>query len=151
MKHYALGIALLFVLPPLLLLSGCGPSSEEKQVMAQFNAMDELIQRGGYIKSLEKFEKRDDRTFSIEAEIVDANGVPLGRLRSERVEGFATAKPRIQWYKTPGEREEWNLPGWGGRRGGQGRGNRPDGAPRGGRGGRPAQDSGKAPAPTGTS
>ncbi|HOM49175.1 MAG TPA: hypothetical protein PK491_11720, partial [Candidatus Hydrogenedentes bacterium] len=82
MKHYALGIALLFVLPPLLLLSGCGPSSEEKQVMAQFNAMDELIQRGGYIKSLEKFEKRDDRTFSIEAEIVDANGVPLGTLGS---------------------------------------------------------------------
>lgn len=45
--------------------------------------------------------------YGIEAEIVDAKGVAIGRLRSQRVEGFGTMKPRIKWYATPGVPEEW--------------------------------------------
>lgn len=141
MKLYSLMGALAL---SLLLLSGCGPSVEEKKAMDTFNAMDELIQKGGYVKKFDRFEERGDRVFIIEAEIVDEKGVALGRLRSERVEGFGTARPRIQWYQTPGEPEEWTAPERGRRRGGQGReGGRPeggarrprgDGAPRGPRG-----------------
>lgn len=89
---------------------GCGPSVEERKVIAVLNDLDEVIAKGGYIKKLEKFEKRPNKVFIVEAEIVDKNDVPLGRLRSERVEGFLTTKPRIQWYETPGVREEWKEP-----------------------------------------
>ncbi len=91
-------------------LMGCGPSAEERKVIEQFNQHEELILKGGYVKELERFEGRDDRVFIVEAEIVDEEGTPIGRLRSERVEGFGTARPRIQWYETPGVREEWNIP-----------------------------------------
>ena len=112
-----------------LMLAGCGPSVEERKTMAAFNDMEELIQRGGYVKKLERFEKRPDKVFIVEAEIVDENDVPIGRLRSERVEGFLTVRPRIQWYETPGVSEEWRQPER--RRGpGQGRGQRQGGGPR---------------------
>lgn len=91
-------------------LVGCGPSKEERKAMEVFNSMDDMIKHGGYVKKFERFEQRPDKVFIIEAEIVDANEVPLGLLRSERVEGFGTARPRIQWYKTPGVREEWTAP-----------------------------------------
>jgi hypothetical protein len=132
-------ISLLIALSFLLFIPvGCGPSADEKKALETFNALEELIQKGGYVKKLDKFEQRSDRVFVIEAEIVDEKGVALGRLRSERIEGFATAKPRIQWYKTPGEPEEWAAPQWRGRRDGQGRGgNRPEGGERGSRGPRP--------------
>ncbi|NLN94467.1 MAG: hypothetical protein GX130_14365 [Candidatus Hydrogenedens sp.] len=126
MKRYPLFGALALLL---LLQSGCGPTAEEKTALAALNAMDELIEKGGYVKKFERFEDRGDRVFVIEAEIVDEKGVALGRLRSERVEGFGTSKPRIQWYKTPGEPEEWTQPARGGRRGPRG-----EGGPRGPRG-----------------
>lgn len=110
-----------------ILLSGCGPSVEEQKVIATFNQLDELIEKGGYVKKLDKFEKRPDKVFFVEAEIVNEAGLPIGRLRSERVEGFGTAKPRIQWYKTPGVSEEWVMQDRRRGRRGQGRPNGPDG------------------------
>ena len=77
--------------------------------MAVFNDLDEMVEHGGYVE-FTRFEQRPDKVFIVEAEIVDGEGVPLGLLRSERVEGFGTRRPRIQWYKTPGVREEWNMP-----------------------------------------
>jgi len=94
----------------LAILSGCGPSEEERKAMAVFNDLDEMVEHGGYVKEFTRFEQRPDKVFIVEAEIVDGEGVPLGLLRSERVEGFGTRRPRIQWYKTPGVREEWNMP-----------------------------------------
>lgn len=93
-----------------LAVSGCGPSEEESKAMTVFNDLEEMIEHGGYVKEFARFEQRPDKVFVIEAEIVDADGVPLGLLRSERVEGFGTRRPRIQWYKTPGVREEWTMP-----------------------------------------
>lgn len=107
MRRMALtGIAALL----LLAVSGCGPSEEENKAMAVFNDLEEMVEHGGYVKEFARFEQRPDKVFVIEAEIVDAGGVPLGLLRSERVEGFGTRRPRIQWYKSPGVREEWNMP-----------------------------------------
>ncbi|HDP34231.1 MAG TPA: hypothetical protein ENN29_03875 [Candidatus Hydrogenedentes bacterium] len=100
--------------------TGCGPSVEERTVLDQFNQLPELIEKGGYVKSFERFEGQKEKVFIIEAEIVNDEDVPIGRLRSERVEGFGTRKPRIQWYETPGVREEWKTPQRGrGRRGPQ--------------------------------
>lgn len=110
----------LAVLPALLMtLAGCGPSEDERKAMDVFNNMDDMIKHGGYVKKFERFEEQPDKVFIIEAEIVDANDVPLGLLHSERVQGFGTARPHIQWYKTPGVREEWVEPQRhrGGRRG----------------------------------
>ena len=121
-KLFAGAMILLLV----MVLVGCGPSEEERKAMQTFNDLDELIAHGGYVKKFERFESRPDKVFVIEAEIVDADDVPLGLLRSERVEGFGTARPRIQWYKTPGVREEWTPPRRGNRRGPRGA----DGPPR---------------------
>lgn len=133
----------------LLVASGCGPSVEERKTMAAFNDMPELIERGGYVKKLDRFERRDDKVFIVEAEIVDENGVPLGLLRSERVEGFLTTRPRIQWFETPGVREEWKPQPQRRRGGGQGRGQgerrgRPEGDAA-NRGGAQAQPTENAP------
>ena len=99
-------------------LTGCGPSKEESTVMDHLNNHPELIKKGGYVKKLDRFEGQDGKVFRVEAEIVDKEGVAIGRLRSERVEGFGTSKPRIQWYETPGVSEEWKEPERGqGRRG----------------------------------
>ncbi|MCK5862317.1 MAG: hypothetical protein KAH38_07520 [Candidatus Hydrogenedentes bacterium] len=88
-------------------LTGCGPSKEELTVMDQFNQLEELILKGGYVKKLNRFEDQGEKVFVVEAEIVDEDGVAIGRLRGRRVEGFGTRKPRIQWYETPGVSEEW--------------------------------------------
>lgn len=104
----------------LLPLFGCGPSEEERKALIRLNEFEPIVERGGQIKQFERFEMRPDRVFMIEAEILDQEGRPIGRLRSERVEGFGTTRPRIQWYETPGVSEEWRLPPPGRRRG-QGR------------------------------
>lgn len=111
-----------------MMLAACGPSEEERKAIARFNELEEIIERGGQVKKLERFEQRPDRVFMIEAEIVDREGRPIGRLRSERVEGFGTVRPRIQWYETPGVSEEWRMPqrGRGGGRPGQGQRQRPE-------------------------
>ena len=62
-------------------------------------------------------EGQEEKVFVVEAQIVNEEGIAIGRLRSERVEGFGTGKPRIQWYKTPGVVEEWDWERFRGRRG----------------------------------
>ncbi len=131
---------------------GCGPSEEERQLLQTLNSLDEIAQRGGHVTAvtrveddrwherrrpeeggenrpaLEERERRDgpgrqDSVYRFEAEIYNADGVAIGRLRGGRVENFGTMTPRIQWYKTPGVPEEWTLPPrWGrdGRDGGPG-------------------------------
>lgn len=91
-----------------LSLTGCGPSKEERIVMEQFNQLPELIEKGLYVKTLERFEGDEGKVFIVEAEMVNDEGVAIGKLRSERVEGFGTRKPRFQWYETPGVSEEWD-------------------------------------------
>lgn len=98
-------------------LAGCGPSQEERTVLNQFNQLPELIEKGGYVKEFERFEGQEEKVFVVEAQIVNEEGIAIGRLRSERVEGFGTRKPRIQWYKTPGVVEEWDWERFRGRRG----------------------------------
>ena len=106
-------------------LTGCGPSAEERTVMNQFNQLPELIEKGLYVKNLDRFEGDEDKVFIVEAELVNEEGVVVGRLRSERVEGFGTRKPRIMMYETPGVSEEWDWDKYkeqnGGRRRGRGR------------------------------
>jgi len=107
-----------------LSLTGCGPSAEERTVMKQFNQLPELIEKGLYVKKIEHFEGGEEKVFEVEAELVNEEGVVVGRLKSERVEGFGTRKPRILMYTTPGVSEEWNWEKYweqnGGRRGGRG-------------------------------
>lgn len=104
---------------------GCGPSKEERIVMEQFNQLPELIEKGLYVKKIDRFEGDEDKVFVVEAELVNEEGVAVGMLRSERVEGFGTRKPRILMYETPGVSEEWDWDKYweqnGGRRRGRGR------------------------------
>ena len=112
-----------------LSLTGCGPSAEERTVMKQFNQLPELIEKGLYVKKIDRFEGNEDKVFEVEAELVNEEGVAVGRVFSQRVEGFGTRKPRILMYETPGVSEEWDWDKYweqnGGRRrgrGGRGRG-----------------------------
>ena len=113
---------------------GCGPSEDEVKVVAQLNNLEEMIQKGGYVKKITPIEERDDRgdsVYGFEAEIEDEKGVAIGRLRSFRVEGFGMMKPRYLWYKQPGVPEDWPPRGERRRRGdGERRdGERREGAP----------------------
>ncbi len=113
----------------------CGPSQEDKTLLSTLNNLDELAQKGGYVKTVttERGKDSEGNFYRFQAEIVDEKGVGLGKLRGRRVEGFGTMKPRILWYKTPGVPED--FPPYQGR-GGGGRGG-------GGRGGR-GQQGGQA-------
>ena len=88
---------------------GCGPSEEEQRILDTLNTMDALIQKGGYVKeaAIDYEEDRGPGVYRYDAEIVDKDGVAIGRLRGGRVEGFGTMKPRIKWYETPGVPEDW--------------------------------------------
>lgn len=117
---------------------GCGPSEDEVQLLKALNSVDEIVQRGGHVNEVTRVEDdqwrdrrpqggtearpgpeapdrqgdrdREDSVYRFEAEIYDAQGVAIGRLRGGRIEGFGTMTPRIQWYKTPGVPEEWSMP-----------------------------------------
>lgn len=109
------GFALLFVGAVLFAMfgpEGCGPSEDERQLLNTLNNLDTLRERGGQVKKITTVQNpnRTDNVYRYEAEILDYRNVPIGLLRGERVEGFATMRPRIMWYQTPGEREEWQEP-----------------------------------------
>jgi hypothetical protein len=97
----------------------CGPSEEDKQLLTTLNNLEELVQKGGYVKTVtsEREEGDGDDVYRFNAEIVDEKGVALGKLRGGRVEGFGTMKPRFLWYKTPGVPEDWPPRPEGGRHG----------------------------------
>lgn len=123
-----LGVVLFAMYGP----DGCGPSEDERQLLHTLNNLDTIKEHGGQVKKLSAIVNfdHDDKVYRYEAEILDYKNLPIGRLRGERVEGFATMRPRIMWYKTPGVPEEWQEPPrrGPGRRGGQGgppRGERP--------------------------
>ena len=111
----------------------CGPSEEDRQLLGVVNGLEEVVQKGGHIKTVTSERGQDDEGnfYRYEAEILNEQGVAIGKLRGRRVEGFGTMKPRILWYKTPGVPEE--FPAWQGRGGrGDGRGGgRGDGSGRG--------------------
>jgi hypothetical protein len=115
----ALTVALVFTG---ISLTGCGPSAEERTAMNQLNQFPELIEKGLYVKKLDRFESDEDKVFVVEAQVVNAEGVAVGILRSERVEGFGTSKPRILMYKTPGVAEEWDWDKYWEQNGGRRRG-----------------------------
>lgn len=116
---------------------GCGPTEEEKQILFTLNNHQEVVDKGGHV---EKFTVQEDDdgdeegVYRFDAEILNSDGVAIGRIRSLRVEGFGTMKPRVMWYKTPGVSEEWPQRGDRGRRGEGRRGDRDRG-----RGDRPPQ------------
>ena len=91
----------------------CGPSDEERQLLATMNALDEVTARGGHVEKIvvETGEGGDESVYRFEAEIMNSEGLAIGRLRGRRVEGFGTLSPRFQWYKTPGVAEEWESSG----------------------------------------
>lgn len=88
---------------------GCGASEEETRILAAINNLPEITEKDGRVKRIEVTEGEGggDNVYRYEAEILNAKGVAIGRLRGGRVEGFATMKPRFLWYKTPGVPEEW--------------------------------------------
>ncbi len=91
---------------------GCGPSEEEQQIVASLNRLEDMIQKGGYVKKITTRVAEDgsrDSVYGFEAEIVDEKGVPIGRLRSQRIEGFGMMKPRFLWFKEPGVVEDWPV------------------------------------------
>ncbi len=88
---------------------GCGPTDDERQLLATLNSLEQVVEHGGHVKSISRVQDDDDRenVYRFEAEILDKNNVAIGRVRGGRVEGFGTMRPRFLWYKTPGVPEDW--------------------------------------------
>ncbi|MBW7864000.1 MAG: hypothetical protein GX580_12040 [Candidatus Hydrogenedens sp.] len=122
---------------------GCGPSEEEQKIVASLNRLEELIEKGGYVKKItvrqEEGHDGRDSVYGFEADVVNDKGVPIGRLRSQRIEGFGMMKPRFLWFKEPGVAEDWPARPQGDRRRGDGRGPRGEGGRPPGGGPRPVE------------
>lgn len=92
---------------------GCGPSEDERQLLATLNSLEQVLERGGHVKTVTRVKRNDEddddreNVYRFEAEILDQNDVAIGRVRGGRVEGFGTMRPRFLWYKTPGVPEDW--------------------------------------------
>lgn len=87
----------------------CGPDKEELQLLKTLNALDEVAEHQGVIKTvdLQREPGEEDDVYRYEAQIENLDGVPIGRLRGGRVAGFGTLKPHFKWYQTPGVIEEF--------------------------------------------
>ncbi len=108
----------------------CGPNEEDLQLKATVDNIDEIVQKGGHVKTIttERAKDNDGNFYRYEADILNEQNVAIGKLRGRRVEGFGTMKPRILWYKTPGVPEEFPpYQGRGGRGGDRGGGGRREG------------------------
>lgn len=89
---------------------GCGPSEEDQRILSVLNSLDEITAKGGHVNAISTAQREgdDDKdVYRYEAEVLNQEGVSIGKLRGGRVEGFGTMKPHILWYKTPGVPEEW--------------------------------------------
>jgi len=123
MKHT---VPILIAVGCLCLLAACGPSEEEQYILDAVNNAPEIQAKGGHIEDLvlgnsrdkereKEREKADDKHKQkkrpergnqdqrFEAEILDNDGKPIGKVRGFRVEGFGTRLGRIEWY---GEKQE---------------------------------------------
>jgi hypothetical protein len=99
---------------------GCSASDEQQRLLATLNKLDAVVEKAGHVERVATLSSDNggNNVYRYEADIVNNDGVAIGRLRGQRVEGFGTMKPRIKWYKTPGVPEEWDIsprrPGRGG-------------------------------------
>jgi hypothetical protein len=105
-------LALLFSAAVLFAMYGpqsCGPNKEEEQLLKTLNALDELVEHQGVIRTVDMQREpgEGDDVYHYEAQIENLDGVPIGRLRGGRVAGFGTLKPHFKWYATPGVIEEF--------------------------------------------
>lgn len=94
----------------------CGMSEEERQILITLNSLEEVASKGGRIERVTRASDGEAGVYRYEAEILNAEGTAIGRLRGGRVEGFGTMRPRILWYETPGVPEDWPEPQPRGRR-----------------------------------
>jgi len=88
---------------------GCGVSEEQERVLAGVNTIPDIVDRNGHVESvtLDRSEGHGDNVYRFDGEVLDNDGVAIGRVRGGRVEGFGTMRPHVMWYKTPGVPEEW--------------------------------------------
>jgi hypothetical protein len=113
MRKGWVGLAVLALLAVGACLYGCGPSAEERTVIEVVNNQDVLTQRDAHVKRVtflknDPGDKKKSHMLRYEAEVFDTDGKSIGRLRGQRVEGFGTMRPRVQWYQTPGKSEPWD-------------------------------------------
>jgi hypothetical protein len=86
---------------------GCGADEENALLLTQLNQLPEVVEKGGSVKAVTREGDADADVYRYEAQIINRDGVAIGRLRGGRVAGFGTMAPRFQWYATPGVEEEW--------------------------------------------
>lgn len=80
------------------LLWGCGPSPEELWVAEAVDKNPKIAERGGRAGKVTLGESQEEKVCIFEAEIIDAAGKPIGKVRGRRIEGFGTRFRRFYWY-----------------------------------------------------
>ena len=77
---------------------GCGPSKEERKVIEALNQTQELIDRNAYVFDVKLDTDSEEAVFRFEAELVDPDGNPIGKISGRRVENFGTIIRHRVWY-----------------------------------------------------
>ncbi len=80
------------------LLAACGPSKEARLTAENLSQLKTITDRGARIGTVRFMEQRRGGVLPFEAEILDAEKKPIGRIRGARVEGFGTRVHRIEWF-----------------------------------------------------
>ncbi len=79
------------------LLAGCG-NKEARSTVEALNKHETIIERDGHVKKVEIERMGDRLAFRFEAEILNEQGEPIGRVTGRRVEGFGTRVRHFEWY-----------------------------------------------------
>lgn len=91
------------------------PSQEERNIIHAVNNQQKVIDRNGHIKKVrlgvvppghEDHDHEEHGVTRFEAEVLNEDGVPIGKVVGRRIEGFGTAGLRYYWDGEMSEEEE---------------------------------------------
>lgn len=91
---------------------GCGPSKEERKVIEALNKTKELADREAYVLDVDLDTDSDDAVFRFEAEVLDKDGDPIGKISGRRVENFGTVIAHRAWYDEVDPEEVKDMRAW---------------------------------------
>ena len=93
------------------LLCGCG-NKEKQKVIEALNQTQELIDRNAYVLDVEIDTDAKDAVFRFEAQVVDEDGNPIGKISGRRVENFGTVVRHRVWYDEVDPEEVKDMSEW---------------------------------------
>lgn len=95
------GICVLGLIGVVAVLVMTEPSQEERNIINAVNNQQRVIDHNGHIEKVSLEDADDEGIMRFEAEILNESGVPIGKVRGRRIEGFGTIGLRYEFEGEP--------------------------------------------------